>query len=253
MRWLKRVWERLLDRPYPSGTIVHRYELLNVLGIGSYGITYLSRDQKDGKLCVVKQVKPSKKNKKKGMQAYASETSLLQQLDHPSIPRFYQRFEFEGHFFFAMEYMQGKNFEELIFIEGREYSERQALEILQLLLSIVDYLDQNRISHRDLRVPNVLMDEKQDLKLIDFGLARAMTDRDRKRDFHDIAHFLLFLLYSTYVPVQKRSRSWEEELSIHPSTKRIIRRLFELEAPYRDVRELRAELARTLGEMQPSQ
>ncbi|WP_167577903.1 protein kinase [Ammoniphilus sp. YIM 78166] len=243
---MKRIWERMLDRSYPCGTIVQGYELLNVLGIGSYGITYLSQDQRDGKLCVVKQVKPSKKNTKKGMQAYSSETSLLQQLDHPSIPRFYQRFNFDGHFFFAMEYMEGKNFEELIFIEGREYSERQALFILQQLLCIFDYLYQNGISHRDLRVPNVIMDENEELKLIDFGLAKVMNDKDVKRDFQDIAHFLLFLLYSTYVPIQKKSKSWEEELRIHPITRRIIRRLFGLDTPYRDIRELSAELASAL-------
>lgn len=252
MKGLKRMWARWLDRPYPAGTVLYdHYEIVRVLGIGSYGITYLSRDQIDGNLCVVKQVKPSKKGTKQGIEAYEYETALLQKLDHPSIPGFYQKFTYQGHFFFAMEYMSGKNFEDLIFIEQVQYSERQSLLIIQQLLSIVDYLYQNGISHRDLRIPNVLMNNNHELKLIDFGLARYLIDRQEKDkgDFCELAHFLLFLLYSTYVPNGKKNRSWEEELSISRCTKSIIRRLFEIDAPYSNLRELKQDMDQALEEL----
>ncbi|RXT03724.1 protein kinase [Ammoniphilus sp. CFH 90114] len=244
---IKKIWSYFQDRPYPAGTVIgDRYELVKILGMGSYGITYFCRDQIGGRNCVVKQLKPSKKKTKQGGQAYEYETTLLQQLDHPSIPKFYQQFQHGGDYFFSMEYMEGRNFEDLIFEDQTKYNERESLRIIQQLLPIVEYLHENGISHGDIRIPNVMMDQQQHMKLIDFGLAREIAN-ESDRDFNALGHFLLFLLYTTYVSDKKKEASWEEELTLRPSTRSVIRRLFELDEPYSSLRELSDDLTRAIN------
>lgn len=264
---------RVLDRPYTCRTILNdQYEIVKVLGMGSYGISYLSRDQKDGKLCVLKQVKPSKKRTKEGLEAFQYETSLLQQLNHPSIPSFYQWFRYRSDYFFSMEYMPGRNFEDLIFEDNVEFSEQQSLHIILKLLSIVEYLHENHVIHRDIRLPNVII-MNGELKLIDFGLARRLGDSSEsvcgsdapvekqlrreincKSDFYALGHFLLFLLYTTYVPCHSsNSGGWEEELKLSVWTRNFIRRLLQLDAAYSDIAELRGDLFKAIEDNKSSE
>ena len=51
-------------------------------------------------------------------------------------------------------------------------------------------------------------------------------------------HFLLFLLYSTYEPVSKKKRSWEEELLISSPAKKVIRKMLQIDEPYEEVQVL---------------
>src|SRR4051812_32911523 len=68
----------VIDRPYrPGRLIANRYRVEEVLGMGSYGISYLCADTQTGQRCVLKQVRPSKRRGNKGAPIYEYETSLL--------------------------------------------------------------------------------------------------------------------------------------------------------------------------------
>ena len=74
----------VIDRPFRVGKrIANRYLVEQVLGMGSYGISYLCRDDHTGKTCVLKQVRPSKRRGNRGAPIYEYEASLLAALDHP--------------------------------------------------------------------------------------------------------------------------------------------------------------------------
>ncbi|PWK10299.1 serine/threonine protein kinase [Tumebacillus permanentifrigoris] len=251
--WIDLIYTQLLDRPYRAGKVLgKRYVVERCLGMGSYGISYLCRDQQTGQPCVVKQVRPSKRRGQKGFPIFEYETSILQQLQHPAIPRLYQKFSQRGHWFFAMEYMQGTNLEDALFETDLRYSERQALQLIRDLLEIVAYVHDQRVVHRDVRIPNVILQDGQ-LKLIDFGLARRLGDRptqvaedlrdyvvekqikrevEFRSDFYSMGHFLLFLLYTTFESSGEEERSWEEELNLHPATKTLLKRMLQLQSPH---------------------
>jgi serine/threonine-protein kinase len=59
-----------------------------------------------------------------------------------------------------------------------------------------------------------------------------------KSDFYALGHFLLFLLYSSYVPVSKKKMSWEEELYITGTARRVLRKMLQIDDPYYDVEHL---------------
>ena len=276
-RWRER-WDQLrelfvllvIDRPYRVGKrIANRYLVEQVLGMGSYGISYLCRDEQTGQACVLKQVRPSKRRGNKGAPIYEYETSLLAALDHPQIPKLLDRFRYRGHLFFAMEHMNGKNLEDTIFAEKATYTEREALQVIFELLDIVEYLHQKGIVHRDVRIPNVIIADGK-LRLIDFGLARRLGDKPTqvaedlhdyviekqikrevafKSDFYSMGHFLLFLLYSGYEEEEgQEERSWEEELAVTPATRQLLRRMLQHDTPYETASELRADLIAAMAQ-----
>lgn len=251
--WLDVVYTRLLDRPYRVGRLIRkRYQIVRCLGMGSYGISYLCLDRTTQQHCVLKQVRPSKRRGRKGYPIFAYESAILHKLDHPAIPRLYETFAYRGNWFIAMEYMEGTNVEDLIFQEGRLFGEREALQLVRDLLDIVDYVHREQIVHRDVRIPNVILQNHQ-LKLIDFGLARRLGDAptqvaedlrayevekqikrevEFRSDFYSMGHFLLFLLYTTYEPTGDQDRSWEEELDLHPATQTLLQRMLQLKQPH---------------------
>jgi serine/threonine protein kinase, bacterial len=259
------------DYPYPVGTrIANRYIVREFLGSGSYGNSYVCLDLHSESLCVIKQLKPSRhglwSNRLEPDSPVFLESEMLAQLDHPGIPKLIDCFVWRNSHIIAMERMEGRCLETLIFSEGVRFNEVEALQIVDRLLEIVHYLHSNHIVHRDIRIPNVIMSDGQP-KLIDFGLARivntsgsepdnepnepldknaAEEKRFRRRiqfesDYYALGHFLLFLLYSGYQPspsAQPVPSDWESELSLAPSTKNLIRRLLDTDSPFSSILEL---------------
>lgn len=127
--------------------------------------------------------------------------------------------------------------------------------------------------------------ERPTVKLIDFGLARELApasdpnapseeteaeaqedeirpgdppDRALRRkltvdsDFYGLGHLLLFLLYSTFPEPAADTgpgSSWEEELSLHPNTKRLLRRMLQTEQPYSHISQIASDLNQILGDL----
>ncbi len=260
----------ILDRPFKKGTVINdRYTIIDCLGMGSYGITYLTYDQKENVECVLKQMKPSRKKLDKVHLSFQYEKEILTYLNHPQIPTFGENFTFNGHQFFTMEYVNGKTFEDLIFKAGRVYKENDTFRILRDVLEIVSYIHGHNIIHRDLRIPNIMVKDGL-IYVIDFGLARfsddirqnsVLTSMDNydmekklkreihyKSDFYALGHFVLFLLYSSFIPESKKVRSWEEELKISKQAHLFIRRLLQLDEPYHCVKEVINEVNHLINE-----
>ncbi|MFD2627426.1 serine/threonine protein kinase [Oceanobacillus kapialis] len=240
IRWIiKRTRQKLMDHQYPiNHTLAGRYKIEKVLQNGSYGIIYLCWDLDTSQRCVVKQMRKSKK--KENVDNYRQETIILEMLDHPGIPKLKETFIYEGNQLFSMEFIEGKNVEDTLFDTKQKYSEKECLVIVQKLTAIICYIHEKGVYHGDIRIPNVLMHGDK-LHLIDFGLAHNLhTDSHAKEhqeqlaqdDFFDIGDFLLFLLYSSYEGDTKRKKPWTEELTLHPKTTHILKRLLQIVQPY---------------------
>ncbi|UOO42582.1 serine/threonine protein kinase [Priestia megaterium] len=257
-RMFKHFHRWLVDRPFKKGTVIcERYEIINVLGMGSYGITYVASDIVQQKEVVIKQLRKTKQRTPQGLKSFHYEAKLLSQLDHPQIPSLYEAVEIDEGCFLVMELIQGKTFEDLIFEEKRVYTEEKALAILLDILKVVSVIHEQGIVHRDLRIPNII-DVNGTIYVIDFGLARFLGAHEETSslieeqqfmrqtsvasDIYALGHFLLFLLYSGYEPTDKQEKSWEQELSLSAPIKTIIQKMLRADEAYESIKSLQKDI-----------
>lgn len=243
-----------MDRPLPKGYLLfERYTIAEVLGMGSYGITYRAIDYMTGNHVAVKQLRRTKSWTEEGRKTFDKERQLLQQLSLPEVPAVHPQSPNEHSTFLVMDYVPGKNFEDLIFSEGKVYSEQDAMSIFYQVVKIVQKIHGKGIVHRDLRIPNIISSGSR-LYIIDFGLACKLSGKVQVKptgkhrnlmrevsvtsDFYALGHFLLFLLYSGYEPQSKKENSWEEELSLSPDVHGMLRRLLQIDECFTSAEEI---------------
>ncbi|ATA59970.1 serine/threonine-protein kinase [Geobacillus stearothermophilus] len=254
---------RWVDRPHRGGKVLlGRYEIIEELGMGSYGIAYKGRDLHTKRFVVVKQARRTKGED--GRRLLQREADLLARLRHPQIPRLYDRFVERGQPHLVMEYIEGETVEDLIFKRGVTYTEQAAFQLLRDVLMVVCHLHTLGIVHRDLRIPNIIW-RNGTVFVIDFGLAcrigesvdvrdddpvekRLRREPHPRSDFYALGHFTLFLLYSAYEPISDEEKSWEEELDLSSNARRILRKMLQLDAPYDHVDELIDDVDQLLAE-----
>lgn len=252
------LFSNLFEKPFsPDEIIADRYKVINHLGAGGYGHSYLVYDLNSRQNIVLKALRLHKRLTKTGRSDFELEKQLLHSIDHPGFPKYFEGGTFKNVPFYTMEYIEGMNFEQLIFSEGRKITEPEAFRIACELLKSIEYLHHHKIIHRDIRIPNVISDGAK-IRLIDLGLGRHVNSESEVRsewesnlrkeinyqaDFYGLGHFLLFLLYSNYsFPKNKRETSWEEELDISNEAKHIIRKLLQMESGYENCAQIRAEI-----------
>jgi serine/threonine-protein kinase len=186
---------------------------------------------------------------------------ILKNIFHSGFPTYFESGTDEGTPFYTMEYIEGHTFEQLIFQEGKTYREVECFILAKKLLETINYLHQHQLVHRDIRIPNIML-EGEKLRIIDLGLAKyvgteinTLKMHPRKQinvqsDFYGLGHFILFLLYSSYSPEKKaKERSWEEELAISDAAKNIIRRLLQIDKPYKDCLEIQQDFCKVINTM----
>lgn len=258
--------ENLRNLPLKKGATLHqRYSIKRFIGQGSYGQVYLAYDEKMDTIVVIKRNRKRKGKDCEGMLREEAET--LSKLNHPSIPKKIDLFQERENVCLVMEYIQGKNFEDLVLNDGQTYSESESLSILLQVISIVEYLHGRQCIHRDLRLPNIIKNEKG-IHVIDFGLAvfgekspdhsihndpsekDLFREHSFKSDYYALGHFLLFLLYSTFQPDSKKERTWEEELSISEDTKKVVRKMLRIEEAYDHINDISNDIAAIIENLQ---
>ena len=101
------------------------------------------------------------------------------EVDHPNIIKFYETYRDDRYYRIVMEYCPGGELFEEISNLGK-FTEIDSCVILRQVLSAVKHLHDKNIAHRDLKPENIIFVNKSklEIKLIDFGLSKILTDRD---------------------------------------------------------------------------
>lgn len=110
-------------------------------------------------------------------QQFINECNILRKLDHPNIVNIIEIWEWNKLFFIVTDYYQGGELSDIL--KQRGYLEEfEVFKFMNQMVSVLMYLEDNQISHRDIKLQNFLLKEKMDLsniKLIDFGLSKDLT------------------------------------------------------------------------------
>ncbi len=177
------------QRPLPPGERVGDYDIVEVLGQGAFGVTYLARDRQLQTRVAVKEYMPSAFSMRRddgsvapmrpdleerfawGKRRFLDEARTLSRLRHPNIVRLLAYFEERCTAYFAMDYEAGETLKTLL--GRRETLEQQ--ELLAIALPLLDGLDQvhgRNYLHRDIKPGNIVIRTDGGPVLLDFGSSR---------------------------------------------------------------------------------
>ncbi|MEO1068567.1 MAG: tetratricopeptide repeat protein [Cyanobacteria bacterium J06638_6] len=164
-------------------TIGGRYKLLQPLGQGGFGHTFLATDLHlpDHPICVIKQLKPhlqDAESLKTARRLFETEARVLYQLGtHAQIPRLLAHFEEDQEFYLAQELIDGASLCDLIH-PGRPWSEARARQLLSEILTPLAFVHEQGVIHRDLKPSNLIHRRGDDhIVLIDFGAVKQVSER----------------------------------------------------------------------------
>jgi calcium-dependent protein kinase len=124
-------------------------------------------------------VKTIQKDKiKSDIEGIIRELKIMKSLDHPNIIKFYETYQDQKYFHLVMEYCKGGSLLDKQ-IEKGKFTEPYTAKIMEQIISVVEYLHFNGISHRDLKPDNFLFTnrkEDSEIRIIDFGLSIFAED-----------------------------------------------------------------------------
>jgi eukaryotic-like serine/threonine-protein kinase len=156
-----------------------RYELDGVVGRGGMAEVYRARDIRLDRVVAVKTLREDLARDATFQARFRREAQSAASLNHPSIIAVYDTGEDnlgpEPVPYIVMEYVDGQTVRDLLHGDRRLLPER-ALEITDGVLRALDYSHRNGIVHRDIKPANVMITRAGDIKVMDFGIARAVSD-----------------------------------------------------------------------------
>lgn len=167
----------------PSGvTLVDRYTIQDVIGVGGMGSVYRARDlhfPNVVKLVAVKEMinlAPDPLIRKTIVENFEREANMLATLNHPAIPRIYDYFTQNDHSYLVLEFVHGKDLETVISDANGFLPEDQVISWAIQLCDVLAYLHGHKpdpIIFRDMKPSNVMINHNGDVVLVDFGIAKT--------------------------------------------------------------------------------
>ncbi|MEV6650154.1 Stk1 family PASTA domain-containing Ser/Thr kinase [Streptomyces sp. NPDC051219] len=156
-----------------------RYELGSVLGRGGMAEVYLAHDTRLGRTVAVKTLRADLARDPSFQARFRREAQSAASLNHPAIVAVYDTGEdYVDNVsipYIVMEYVDGSTLRELLH-SGRKLLPERTLEMTIGILQALEYSHRNGIVHRDIKPANVMLTRTGQVKVMDFGIARAMGD-----------------------------------------------------------------------------
>ena len=156
------------------GTVLGNYKILEKIGAGGQGTVYKAVDSKLGRTVVIKVLPEELVAKEANRKRFEREARLASSLDHPNICTIFDLNEIEGVHFIAMQYIQGRNVRQLV--NGKPLQLESALSITIQVADALAVAHAQGIIHRDIKAGNVMVNNKGQVKVLDFGLAKLLDD-----------------------------------------------------------------------------
>ncbi len=159
----------------PPSADPDRYRIVGELGRGGMGIVYKVQDTVLDRLVAFKVLPQALTENEQAIQNFMREAQAAAKLNHPNIVTVYDTGEQNGHFYIAMEYVEGTTLKEILRRRGA-ISPTGILHVLMQMSEALAYAHEKKVVHRDIKPANAMWTRDKKAKLMDFGLAKVVEE-----------------------------------------------------------------------------
>jgi serine/threonine-protein kinase len=161
-----------MSTPAPNTLIDGRYKVLSKLGSGGMAEVFLAEDEQLSRKVALKLLLERFAADPDFVERFRREAQAAAGLQHPNVVSVYDRGTYEDTYYIAMEYLPGRSLKQLI-REEAPIDPIRAIDIVLQILKAARFAHRRGVIHRDLKPHNVIVDDADQAKVTDFGIARA--------------------------------------------------------------------------------
>ena len=158
----------------PGMMLCDRYEILDIVGAGGMSIVYKARCHRLNRNVAIKVLKPEFSNDKNFVTKFKIEAQAAAGLTHPNIVNVFDVYDDDGIYFIVMELVDGITLKEYIAENGR-LSMDKAIDFSMQIAAGIEAAHESHIIHRDIKPQNIIVSKNGNIKVTDFGIAKAAS------------------------------------------------------------------------------
>ena len=168
------------EDPFSSKSSVEDYLIGKQIGQGAYATVRIALYRPTNKKIALKIYEKTRLLEPQRRKSVKREIRLMEKMRHPHVVKLYEVIETEKQVFLSMEYVGGGSLHGYLKAQPhRRLPEEEARRLFVQVLSGIHYCHSKCITHRDIKLENLLLDEKGNIKIIDFGFSTCIPN-DRK-------------------------------------------------------------------------
>jgi len=153
-----------------------RYVLEQELGRGGMGVVYKARDTRLGRTVAIKILNP-RQHTPEAIRRFEREARAAAAISHPGIVHIYDFDRGFSSFYISMEFVSGPTLLQLVHDEP-PFVRRHLLALMRQVVDAVSYAHERHVVHRDLKPANMILADRRQVKILDFGIARRLDELD---------------------------------------------------------------------------
>ena len=165
----------------------HKYQVIEVIGEGAYGIVYKCKDRETDEIVAIKKFK--EEYEKLPKKEIKREIFALQTLKHENIVKFNEAFLKKDHIYLVFGYCE-KNLLQLIEENPKGLNPELIRSFVYQMCKAITYLHKKNIIHRDIKPENLLIKDNNIIQLCDFGFARKIKYNEKEKKYEKMTEYI---------------------------------------------------------------